>query len=78
MLIHPFNHVRKRILRVGVLAVRIDADETHTAIHESLRGLAGGFIRASYVGAVIAGEENDQDLGVIEIGQGVRATVGGG
>lgn len=67
VLLHAFDHVRERILFVGVLAVRIDADESDALGLKTQRGLPRGFVRTRDVRTMIAGKENDEHARVLEI-----------
>ena len=78
VLFHPLNHVIKRIIGIRVAAIGIDANETDSLRGESFGRLAGNLVGTHHIRTVVAGEEDDQNLGLFEVGQIIGATIRGG
>ena len=66
MLGHAFDHVTEIVFGVDVDAVGVDADEFHALGGVLVGGGARRLVGADDVGAVVAGEEDDQRFGVIK------------
>ena len=59
----------KIVIGMGNFAIRIDADKSDTARSEVIRRLSGDFIRSSNIRTMVTGEEDDQRVGLVKIGQ---------
>lgn len=75
---HPVDHMIKVIFRIDLFRVRVDSDEGDAFWLKFLCYLAGDLVRADDVGAVVAGEEDDQRWRLCKVFKSVSFAVGGG
>ena len=75
MLLHSRNHMGEVVIRIRILAIRIDSGKSDSTVPKRLRRLSGHLIRPHHIRAVIAGEENDQDFRFSEVAKGIAISV---
>ena len=69
VLFHPCYHMLEIVLGVCVFTVGIDADEFYTLRGDFFSRPPGDLIGTDDIRAMVAGEENHQNSGIVEIGQ---------